>query len=229
MRTSTKTILATATVLLLSIVFFEYSGIDLWLQDQLYNFETGQWILDRNETVSKLLFYDGIKRALIAFVLLIIVGAILFSNTSLVQNCRQGLVILVLSAVLVPVTVGALKATTNVPCPRDLEHYGGSYPHATLLKSYPDDFQQKKNIRCYPAGHASGGFALLSLVFLFKRKGHKAIAAVSALSIGWAMGIYKMLIGDHFLGHTFVTMVLAWLIVLLVANSVYGFANRRRI
>ncbi len=226
MRASSKDIVVTATALLLVVVFFENSGMDLWLQDYLYNFETAQWVLDRDDTVSKFLFYDGIKKALIAFILLIIVGATLFRKTSLVRNYHQGLVILLLSAVLVPVTVGALKATTNVPCPRDLEHYGGSYPHVTLLRCYPDDFQQEKNIRCYPAGHASGGFALLSLVFLFKRKRNKVIAAVSALSIGWAMGIYKMLIGDHFLGHTLVTMVLAWLIILLVAKGVYGFADR---
>lgn len=32
------------------------------------------------------------------------------------------------------------------------------------------------------------------------------------------MGLYKMLIGDHFLSHTLVTMTLAWLIILILAK-----------
>lgn len=226
MKTSSRQISVAASVLLLSIIFFEYSGVDLWLQDYLYNFESARWILDRDEAISKFLFYDGIKKAIIITVLLLFVAAALFRKTPFVRSYREGLLIVLFSAILVPLTVGALKATTNVPCPRDLHHYGGTYPHATLLMSYPEDFQQAENIRCYPAGHASGGFALLSLVFLFKRKRNKVIAAVSALSIGWAMGGYKMLIGDHFLSHTFVTMVLAWLIILIVAKNVYGIAGR---
>lgn len=229
MKISTRKISVTALVLLLTVIFFEYSGIDLWLQDYFYNFESSRWVLDRNEEMLKFLFYDGIKRVIITAIFLIFACALLFRKTPFVQNNREGLIIVLLSAVLVPLTVGALKATTNVPCPRDLSHYGGTYPNATLLQSYPDNFQQTDNIRCYPAGHASGGFALLSLMFLFKRRRNRVIAVVSALSVGWAMGIYKMLIGDHFIGHTFVTMVLAWLIVLLVAKSVYSFPGRYKI
>lgn len=85
------------------------------------------------------------------------------------------------------------------------------------------NFVQTENIRCYHAGHASGGFALISLVFLFKSKRNKVIAAVSALAIGWSMGLYKMLIGDHFLSHTIVTMLLAWLTILIVVKCTYFF------
>jgi len=75
-------------------------------------------------------------------------------------------------------------------------------------------------IKCWPAGHASGGFALLSLFFLFKSRKNKKIAIITALSVGWAMGLYKMVIGDHFLSHTIITMMLAWLIVLIIAKFV---------
>jgi len=112
-----------------------------------------------------------------------------------------------------------------VPCPVDLQHYGGTYPDVTLFSSYPGDFIQKENIRCYPAGHASGGFALLSLVFLFKSRRNRTIAALPALTIGWSMGVYKMLIGDHFLSHTMTTLLLSWFIILSVESIVSTFCS----
>jgi membrane-associated PAP2 superfamily phosphatase len=51
------------------------------------------------------------------------------------------------------------------------------------------------------------------------------IALVFALGVGWSMGLYKMIIGDHFLSHTVITMILAWLIVLIIAKSVYRFSK----
>jgi membrane-associated PAP2 superfamily phosphatase len=36
------------------------------------------------------------------------------------------------------------------------------------------------------------------------------------------MGGYKMIIGDHFLSHTVITMIFAWLIILIIVRGVYG-------
>jgi membrane-associated PAP2 superfamily phosphatase len=79
---------------------------------------------------------------------------------------------------------------------------------------------KRQHISCWPAGHASGGFALLSLFFLFKSRRNKIFALIFGLSVGWMMGLYKMLIGDHFLSHTIITMILAWLIILVIAKIV---------
>ena len=43
--------------------------------------------------------------------------------------------------------------------------------------------------------------------------------------LGWTFGVYKMLIGDHFLSHTLVSMCLAWLVSLMVAASIYLLRN----
>ncbi|MEJ2495894.1 MAG: phosphatase PAP2 family protein [Sulfurovaceae bacterium] len=112
-------------------------------------------------------------------------------------------------------------ATTKVPCPHDIVHYGGSYPDVKVLDAYPKDFLHKSNVRCWPAGHASGGFALMSLYFLFKTPKNKKRALIVAIVIGWIMGLYKMLLGDHYLSHTIVTMLLSWLLILIVVKIVY--------
>jgi membrane-associated PAP2 superfamily phosphatase len=221
-------ILVTGLSLILCIAVFEISNIDIYLQDYLYDFGSSQWLLDKNAELPKLIFYDGAKRLIIACSVILLFTLLFFKKSQLVLQHRKGLLVVMLSLILVPSTVGLLKATTNVPCPVDLEHYGGTYPDVSLLDSYPDDFIQKENIRCYPAGHASGGFALLSLVFLFRSRRNRTIAALSAITIGCSMGIYKMLIGDHFLSHTITTMLLSWFIILCadwVVSAFYSETN----
>ena len=107
-----------------------------------------------------------------------------------------------------------------MPCPKNEILYGGSMPRTAVWQKYKEPFNKMPHIACWPAGHASGGFALLSLYFFFKSKRKRRVAIITALIVGWAMGLYKMLIGDHFLSHTVITMLIAWLLILIIAKAV---------
>jgi len=210
-----RQILITFIILIATILFFAFTNIDFIVQDNFYNFNTNSWILDRNLQPYKLIFYDGIKKILIFIAISALTLLIFFRKSNIIKEYKKGLLIFVLSAIFVPAVVIGLKNNTNMPCPKNTIHYGGIYPHTKVWEIYPKNFQQNK-IRCWPAGHASAGFALLSLFFMFRTKKNKYIALYSALSIGWIMGLYKMSIGDHFLSHTVITMIIAWLIVLVI-------------
>ena len=197
---------------------FEYSSIDIQLQNLFYDHETRHWLLDRDNRILKLIFYDGVKALYLLFVMLLLVVLLFFRKFVLLHAYRKGLLIVLLSVVLVPVTIGYLKSKTNVPCPRDLALYDGHSPYVTLLSTYPESFHQAHHALCYPAGHASGGFALMSLFFLFRQTRNRVIGLASGFVTGWVTGGYKMLIGDHFLSHTVVTMMLAGLIILIVVR-----------
>ncbi len=218
-------------ILVFTFLLFEFSDIDILVQNLFYDFQFKLWLLDRNNSVLKFIFYDGVKALYILFVLSLLITLIFFRKKSIVQKYKQGLIIVFASCVLVPLTIGGLKAVTNVPCPKDIQHFGGKYPHVTVLSSYPENFTQTKNIKCYPAGHASGGFALMSLFFLFPYAKWKKTALIFAICLGWSTGTYKMLIGDHFLSHTVVTMLLAWLIILaveyVITHAVFSRAGKR--
>ncbi len=218
----TKQLALTTLALIFTVFLFSWFDIDLWLQDHFYNTELKQWILDRDQKAARLILYDGIKRVYILFALGLAVALVFFRNHARIQAYQQGLVIVLLSSLAVPLVVGSLKSITNIPCPRNIAHYNGDYPYVTLLKPYPADFRKTGNMRCFPAAHASGGFALLSLFFLFKSRKNKGMALAATMTLGWSTGIYKMLIGDHFLSHTIVTMILAWLIILSIAGIIYS-------
>ena len=216
MQKTKSSIIKTTALLVLVIVFFETTSWDIFFQEYLYDFQNKQWLLHSNSIALDLFFYSGLKKALIAFAFIVLFTLLVFYKTSFVKEYKKGLMIIILSAILVPSAVIFLKRISNVPCPKNIEYFDGTYPNVTAFESYPKTFTQTSNILCWPAGHASGGFALLSLVFFFKSKKNQRKALIFALGIGWMMGFYKMALGDHFLSHTLITMILSWLIVLIL-------------
>lgn len=225
MRTR-KEIWLVALLLAAVFFFFEFSSLDLIVEDALYGAAGQSWFFPReNESWQALLFYIGIKY------LIILVGAgfvlaYLFSfakKANMLREYRRGLVIVCLSMLLVPAFVGALKTATNTPCPSECERYGGAYPYITVLDPMPLNISEK--FRCFPAGHASGGFALMSLYFLFRSRRNKVLALTAALATGSMMGFYKMAMGDHYLSHTLITLLLSWLIIRLIDTGLNVIPN----
>jgi len=217
---SAKQFWLSAVILIATVVFFGITNVDVWVQRHFYNSSTHLWIVDNNNSFLKFIFYDGIKRLLIVIGVLLLILTVVWWKRPFFKMYRRGMLIVLLSSLLVPFIVGSLKAFTNIPCPKNLEIFDGTYPHTCVWEKYPSDFCQKEKMKCWPAGHASGGFALLSLVFLFRSRKNKILSASAAMVVGWSMGSYKMLIGDHFLSHTAITMVLAWFLILLIAQGV---------
>lgn len=213
-----KQVWITFLVLIVAVVIFGTTGIDIYIQDMLYNFQTHTWALDRELQPWKFLFYEGIKKILIATAMVFLILLILSKRYSILHRYKQGFLLVVLSLVLIPSIVGIMKHSTNMPCPKNEIHYGGKMVKTAVWQSYAHPYKDMKHIACWPAGHASGGFALMSLFFLFKTKRNKNIALVFALFIGWSMGIYKMLIGDHFLSHTTITMLISWLVIVTLKD-----------
>ena len=219
LKNNNKQIVITAFLLIAVIALFQFSNLDIFVQSFFYDFDKKSWLIDKNEPILKFFFYDGIKNLLLFFGLLILVSLIFFRKNILVQEYKKGLIIVLLSAILVPSIIGFLKDITNTPCPCNIVYFNGTYPDKKVFDSYPKDFVQKSKVKCWPAGHSSGGFALMALFFLFKTPKNQKKALFVALIIGWSMGTYKMLLGDHFFSHTIITMLMAWLIILIVVKS----------
>ena len=213
-----KHLIISILLLIFVIGFFQFTNSDIMVQNYFYNFETKSWLIDKDEPILKFFLYDGLKKGLIIFGVFILILLIFFRKKEFVKEYKKGLIILLLSSIFVPTIVGSLKAITNTPCPCNIEHFGGEYPDIKVLDKYPEDFIQKSKAKCWPAGHASGGFALMALFFFFKNPRNQFFGLIGAITLGWSMGTYKMLLGDHFLSHTIITMILAWIIILTIVK-----------
>lgn len=217
-------------LLLLAAVLLAESraGLDIFVQRQWYDAVRGTWFIDATAHHAwRWLFYDGMKRGVAAagvLSVLVFVAGLVLDRRAWV---RAGL-LLALSCAATPLLVASLKAVTGIYCPRQLALFGGDAPYRHLFSaSVP-----VSGGRCFPGGHASGGFALTMLFFCVSSRRAKAAALAASPALGWTMGLYQMMRGEHFLSHTVVSMLLAWqmniLLVLLVERVLLPFPERKR-
>lgn len=207
-------------------------SVDQWCADFAFATDTKTWLIPKNEPICRLLFYDGPKILIIIFA--VILGIALLLPTKLREqvpglrrwaDARRSALFMLLCIALIPVVCNRAKAVTNIYCPYQHDRYGGAVPYVRVFDSYPEEFQviQKANSRergrGFPAGHASGGFALMGIAFILPRRYFWLGLAFGSLA-GWSMGLYQQLRGEHYLSHTLVTWCVAGIMTALFAGLV---------
>lgn len=138
---------------------------------------------------------------------------------------------LIVTAILIGLgsaTVGLLKSWSSHSCPWDLVRYGGQaieYPLLSATSSFPGSGQ------CFPGGHASGGFSLMALFFLFfyRTPSRALFCALGAVILGIVMGYGQVVRGAHFFSHNLWSFWWVWLVQLLIYWFVSTFQNLFRI
>ena len=195
---------------------FEFTNFDLALQDKFYNPATGRWLVDVDEPVGRAIFYNGPK------IFVWVVGVTLLTLVAgparwreKLRFERRGLWLALLVLISTLAAAGAGKEYANVFCPSETRRYGGQVAYAKLCEPFPAGDRPARRGKCFPAGHASGGFALMGLLALRSSRRWRRGAVWLGLGLGWWMGLYQMLKGAHYLSHTLTTLLLAWIAVLV--------------
>ncbi|MFZ2649255.1 MAG: phosphatase PAP2 family protein [Burkholderiaceae bacterium] len=120
---------------------------------------------------------------------------------------------LVVSALVAVLAVNVLKAFSNTSCPWDLAEFGRTARHVSHWAWAMFDGGSG---RCFPAGHASAGFAFVAGYFAFAEAAPRAARAwlAVALAAGLLFGLAQQARGAHFMSHTLWTAWLCWCIAL---------------
>ncbi|MBC7945755.1 MAG: phosphatase PAP2 family protein [Burkholderiales bacterium] len=120
--------------------------------------------------------------------------------------------------------MSGLKAISNKHCPYDLERYGGFAPYVGLLETPAPGIQAG---RCFPGGHASGGFSLMAAFFIWRRRRPQRAYLVLAATFacGFVLGFGRILQGAHFLSHNLCTAWVCWLVAIGLYPVVARFAE----
>ncbi|MBU6951399.1 phosphatase PAP2 family protein [Hahella sp. HN01] len=179
--------------------------LDLSLADAIYSWEGHQWFLRDAWVTSDLLHNDGRRLvAVMAVVLLALLSGSFFVRR--LRPYRRALVYLFASVAISLLSVSLLKRLTQVNCPWDLLRYGG----AISFDAASQDGQ------CFPAGHASGGYAWIGLYFValvhLPRWRFRALGF--ALALGASFGVAQQLRGAHFISHDIWTLAICWFVAL---------------
>ncbi|WP_422777028.1 phosphatase PAP2 family protein [Pseudomonas mediterranea] len=116
-----------------------------------------------------------------------------------------------------------LKGHTSVYCPVETTQYAGKIEHKEWYQNF-DLLKVAGDGRCWPGGHASGGFTMLALYFVARRYRwrHSKALMYGALALGFVYGTTRVLQGWHYMSHTFWAGIFVWLSCWLMALAFYG-------
>jgi membrane-associated PAP2 superfamily phosphatase len=113
-------------------------------------------------------------------------------------------------------------------CPNDLIQYGGNLPYLQLFDALPIGVAMGK---CFPGGHASGGFALMAFYFAFRDMRPKFAQSMLmfSLSLGFVMGWAQMMRGEHFLSHNLWSAWVVWAICLACQPLLFTLSTHKNL
>ena len=179
----------------------------------------GRWIGAGNWWIESVLHTGG-RWAIRGLVLIGITCWVAATFDRSLRVLRRPSAYFVVAVVLAVGAVGLLKALTNVSCPWDLRIFGGRYP---LVPLFAHRTATLRDGHCFPAAHASAGYALLALYFVFReRSAALARAGLTAgIVTGVVFGLAQQTRGAHFVSHDLWSAFVCWIVVLTTYTCMF--------
>jgi membrane-associated PAP2 superfamily phosphatase len=196
----------------LILTLIHYSDFDLKFQSLFYILKINNWLVDRDDMILKFFFYKLPKYLIITYGITLILWGTKLKLYAENIELQKKILFLVLSLILTPLIVATLKHYSPIHCPNFIEKFGGNFKHISPLEIFNAEIFFNYNGKCFPAGHASGGFALISLYFVMPTLHLKLLSLFTSLTLGWLMGLYQIAKGAHYLSDTIVTLAIAYLV-----------------
>ena len=195
------------SVAILVLFTLENTRIDLWLADQWFALEGQQWAWRNHWLTYDVIHHYG-KQMVIGFGIILLSLIALSYRVARFREWRQPMVYLLVSMAVLPSAIASFKHISPVPCPWDLMPYGGD---SVYRPTFTYSFGPAESGHCFPAGHASGGFALLAMYFaayFFVRR--PVLFLLPGLIVGSLFALGQQARGAHFLSHDLWTLSFCW-------------------
>lgn len=133
---------------------------------------------------------------------------------------------LALTPLVALLVVSEIKLHSHTSCPWDLKEFGGM---ATYISHWAWGVRDGGSGGCFPAGHASTGFAFVGGFFAF-RMARPVLARrwlAVALLVGLGLGLAQQVRGAHYMSHTLWTAWLCWAVAAAVDAGVSWWIARK--
>ncbi len=191
-----------------AISFIAWLQLDWSLAHRIYAWEGYRWVLKKAFFTESLLHRSGHDLSVVAWVGALVAWLMSLKRESL-QAWRKPLGYLLLSVLLATLLVSWVKSWSNMDCPWDIKGLGGTRPYVALFAARPAWLPDG---RCFPAGHASGGYAWMALYFFFLmiRPHLRWRGLAIGVGVGVLFGIAQQFRGAHFISHDLWTAMICW-------------------
>jgi membrane-associated PAP2 superfamily phosphatase len=190
------------------------ADVDRHIASWLYQMEGGRWAMKQTWWTEGLIHRLGRTLSGLATALVALAALRGFSSMrSRLHAVRWPLLRLFASVALATGMISLIKQHSGMDCPWDLAQYGGDRAYYGLFATRPAALHASG---CFPAGHASAGYAWLALYFFAcsVRRDWAARALAIGLAAGAVFGIGQQLRGAHFMSHDVWTAAICWFVAL---------------
>lgn len=200
-------------VLLVATLLVQIMDLDLEMALWLYRLEGAHWVLQDHWMTSRILHKDGKHFSLLLAIFLFITLCVSFINSK-IQPYRLPMAYVLFTAIFSAVMVNILKSSLAVSCPWDFDNLGGSLPYSPLWQQ----LWLRNGSGCFPAGHASSGYAWIGLYFIgfFYQSPWRWVGLGVPLVMGILFGVAQQLRGAHFITHDLWTLGICWFCAFLL-------------
>lgn len=194
-------------VMLAGLVAWDLSGLDLVLASPWAGAEGFVW---RDQWLVASVLHEGGRRAAWLLALWLCVGV------AWPTGVLRGLAVerraqLAGTALVAVALVAVLKSYSGTSCPWELKQFGGGVAHH--LSHWQAWVSEDGGTgHCFPAGHASSGFAFVGGYFAFRGTDERLARQWLGVAVaaGLLLGLAQQLRGAHFMSHTLWTGWLCW-------------------
>lgn len=201
-------------LLLLSVLLalVQWFAWDSRSADYLYALEGHSWSL-RNHWLLSQVLHEGGKQLSLLLAVLVFFALLGSFGVSALRPWRRIFVYLLCTAIGASVLVNLAKHSLAVSCPWEFSRYGGSLDYLSL----PEQLWIRNGAGCFPAGHASAGYAWIGIYFvgLHLHASWRWWGLALPLWCGIIFGVAQQLRGAHFFSHDIATLIFCWMIAVL--------------
>lgn len=192
--------------LLFVLLLWDASGLDMalarWAGGPQGFALRDHWLLTR-------VLHDATKALAWAFTLLLCLGVV-WPRGPLQKLPFTRRVQLPATALIASAVIAAVKGASATSCPWDMAEFGGVARHLSHWVGW--FVADGGGGHCFPAGHATTGFAFVGGFFALRRQLPRLarVWLVVALGVGFSLGVVQQLRGAHFMSHTLWTAWVCW-------------------
>lgn len=198
-------------LLALTATWLHLSGWDMRLSAAWFDPASGGFPI-RQWRWLELLGHRTAKSVVLALWGLLLAAAVASRWWPALRPHRRTLWLTVAAMALGPAVVAGLKDINTMACPWDLTAFGGSAPYR-----FEWFVSREAAGRCFPGGHAAGGFSLIALCFAGRLCGNprlERLGLLAALLVGALFGFVRLVQGAHFASHNLWSAAIDWWLAL---------------
>lgn len=212
---SLRWLLVPVVVGIAALALGEATDLDRAVTRLLFDAQAGAFTLRQNFWLD-VVMHHWAKYAVVMLGCLVAAGLVLSFVLPALRSHRQVLLFLLLALSLAPLSVTLAKSVSSRHCPWDIEEFGGLVPYTRLFEPNAPHVEPG---HCFPAGHASTGFALMAFYFAAcaqRRRRAAHIALWIGVVAGVLLGMGRVLQGAHFVSHVMWAGLLCWMVMVLL-------------